>query len=288
MRRQPKQSGISIHAPRGGSDTTILRLAFLPPNFNPRSPWGERRISVEIAVLFRSFQSTLPVGGATVSPGRTSLQRKDFNPRSPWGERPVCSVAHVFHKDFNPRSPWGERLAVGSILMPLRLFQSTLPVGGATSLFVVSFVQMSFQSTLPVGGATIFIILFLLTSAFQSTLPVGGATTLDKRDVQLFIFQSTLPVGGATPEDICINASNRISIHAPRGGSDIFLVMLVQSARHFNPRSPWGERLWPSDGSSSTVEFQSTLPVGGATFLLSLFAVPSYISIHAPRGGSDV
>ncbi len=55
---------ISIHAPRGGSD----RWGSLPSGaefyFNPRSPWGERRLLVQ----FRFYDF-------------------DFNPRSPWGER---------------------------------------------------------------------------------------------------------------------------------------------------------------------------------------------------------
>ena len=33
-----------------------------------------------------------------------------------------------------------------------------------------------------------------------------------------------------------------ISIHAPRGGSDNNIVNNVKVFRHFNPRSPWGER----------------------------------------------
>ena len=34
---------ISIHAPRGGSDGFVGAFAPTPLNFNPRSPWGERR-----------------------------------------------------------------------------------------------------------------------------------------------------------------------------------------------------------------------------------------------------
>ena len=79
-----------------------------------------------------------------------------------------------------------------------------------------------------------------------------------------------------------------ISIHAPRGGSDAFRMRLKQSGSlfqstlpvggatsipsvitlvspHFNPRSPWGERL---------------------PFVLNSQFI-FYISIHAPRGGSD-
>ena len=61
--------------------------------------------------------------------------------------------------------------------------------------------------------------------------------------LNLLLFQSTLPVGGATnilvPEELIPN----ISIHAPRGGSDLLGVYIFQTAK----------------------KFQSTLPVGGAT-----------------------
>ena len=80
---------ISIHAPRGGSDTRGLINHNKHLNFNPRSPWGERqrdcqlflkrvRISIHAprggsdcrkSLMLSKiclFQSTLPVGGATV------------------------------------------------------------------------------------------------------------------------------------------------------------------------------------------------------------------------------
>jgi len=38
-------SKISIHAPRGGSDIYRLRSKGEAGYFNPRSPWGERRIN---------------------------------------------------------------------------------------------------------------------------------------------------------------------------------------------------------------------------------------------------
>ena len=34
---------ISIHAPRGGSDYFKMTLCYQLYDFNPRSPWGERR-----------------------------------------------------------------------------------------------------------------------------------------------------------------------------------------------------------------------------------------------------
>ena len=55
----------------------------------------------------------------------------------------------------------------------------------------------------------------------------------------------------------------------------------------FNPRSPWGERLLGVRYLQSREVFQSTLPVGGATPVPPLPLALVYISIHAPRGGSD-
>ena len=60
-------SAISIHAPRGGSDGELDFSHKAPPYFNPRSPWGERlseRLGKGGSAI---FQSTLPVGGATIS-----------------------------------------------------------------------------------------------------------------------------------------------------------------------------------------------------------------------------
>ena len=56
---------ISIHAPRGGSDRIFNAEAWYAIDFNPRSPWGERLRITKWKTCRLSFQSTLPVGGAT-------------------------------------------------------------------------------------------------------------------------------------------------------------------------------------------------------------------------------
>ncbi len=57
---------ISIHAPRGGSDSRGIACVLNTSHFNPRSPWGERLgQQVGIYINGNKFQSTLPVGGAT-------------------------------------------------------------------------------------------------------------------------------------------------------------------------------------------------------------------------------
>ena len=169
------------------------------------------------------FQSTLPVGGATVA-GKPHLCTLDnFNPRSPWGERPGSAVQKLNLSVISIHAPRGgsDGVVAGDDLVGFE-FQSTLPVGGATcadlfeihrdcdfnprspwgerpSLNSIYAVNLSFQSTLPVGGATVSDCKY--TSAaliFQSTLPVGGATLFFAVLTIVEVFQSTLPVGGAT------------------------------------------------------------------------------------------
>ena len=101
-------------------------------------------------------------------------------------------------------------------------------------------------------------------------------------------FQSTLPVGGATKYVGGELLYASISIHAPRGGSDNIPPAARPPGLDFNPRSPWGERPKSSARSGSERIFQSTLPVGGATEHLNICRATWAISIHAPRGGSDI
>ena len=105
--------------------------------------------------------------------------------------------------------------------------------------------------------------------------------------------------------------NNEISIHAPRTGSDAngssVLLMdsefqstlpargatrisagLLSSAQNFNPRSPHGERLATYWETLKESTFQSTLPARGATTQLFLASCVDFISIHAPRTGSDL
>ena len=55
-------------------------------------------------------------------------------------------------------------------------------------------------------------------------------------------FQSTLPARGATIQHFCAHAGRKISIHAPRTGSDNFSADSAGGGCNFNPRSPHGER----------------------------------------------
>ena len=102
----------------------------------------------------------------------------------------------------------------------------------------------------------------------------------------------------------------RISIHAPREGSDTlsltpypftvefqstlptrgatnYLPALQPATMNFNPRSPRGERPDARILVPRHCRFQSTLPARGATLILRVMPPQRWISIHAPREGSD-
>ena len=106
-------------------------------------------------------------------------------------------------------------------------------------------------------------------------------------DGQCLLFQSTLPVWGATFCSRLLKPEPKISIHAPRVGSDKQMINNADIVLHFNPRSPCGERREMDGLPIYVTTFQSTLPVWGATRAGLLKNRGYDISIHAPRVGSD-
>ena len=153
---------------------------------------------------------------------RLYVFRKNFNPRSPHGERLSTHTANspdvtisihaprtgsdqmeektkTAGTDFNPRSPHGERRPAEWRTPMIYKFQSTLPARGATEM------------KLPNSSADLF----------QSTLPARGATPGDCDSVSCYFdFNPRSPHG----ERLLVHQDNhaffRISIHAPRTGSD--------------------------------------------------------------------
>ena len=147
---------------------------------------------------------------------------RHFNPRSPCGERRECKKLCVINRiisihapragsdfllsctawpfsNFNPRSPCGERPTRGSRKRSAAKFQSTLPVRGATTHTIKLAHGAKFQSTLPVRGATqARARLWTLSKNFNPRSPCG-----ERRHI-ISIY----------------TIARRISIHAPRAGSD--------------------------------------------------------------------
>ena len=101
---------------------------------------------------------------------------------------------------------------------------------------------------------------------FQSTLPVWGATEAQYQKTTEFVISIHAPRVGSDHDDEPKPPALIISIHAPRVGSD-------------------GGGVRPPKCHFS--QFQSTLPVWGATGCGFRQITSKSISIHAPRVGSD-
>ena len=57
-------------------------------NFNPRSPYGERRVPYAANSSIASISIHAPLTGSDAWMRRPSMRLINFNPRSPYGERP--------------------------------------------------------------------------------------------------------------------------------------------------------------------------------------------------------
>ena len=102
---------------------------------------------------------------------------------------------------------------------------------------------------------------------FQSTLPARGATEVffmlgDRLKISIHAPRTGSDHENGLPRDYQF----RISIHAPRTGSDDESASAFCNLWHFNPRSPHGERPFAQKSLQKTEKFQSTLPARGATW----------------------
>ena len=149
------------------------------------------------------------------------------------------------------------------------------------------------------------------TPKFQSTLSVRRATAY-AADVFVVIpkFQSTLSVRRATALSMIYNIIEVISIHALREESDSIPALHFSSFQrfqstlsvrratvckifvrsfiiHFNPRSPWGERLCNKLLCLSLEHFNPRSPWGERLYGCNRPFHKLIISIHALREESD-
>ena len=280
---------ISIHAPRMGSDYPITI-----------TPLG-----------ISAFQSTLPGWGATRRHNHGGQTRGDFNPRSPDGERPVeAPLRSNRGLDFNPRSPDGERHGIARHRPRSPRFQSTLPGWGATATemttaytCVISIHAPRMGSDRRDGRPRTRIVISIHAPRMGSDRRIrpvgcdrsisihaprmGSDTSAILPSIVVVSFQSTLPGWGATVPVMPWDAGTRISIHAPRMGSDCGVPFLGYVLPYFNPRSPDGERLTVKTYIVRIRHFNPRSPDGERPDYRHSAGQVRYISIHAPRMGSD-
>ena len=215
----------------------------------------------------------------------------DFNPRSPHGERPDIYALLLPPQYFNPRSPHGERRQWRGIGKRRDISIHAPRTGSDRAERSPLIFSSNFNPRSPHGERHNTNYSSRQAISISIHAPRTGSDQKRRlRRQRRKIFQSTLPARGATASDADVRHFAHISIHAPRTGSDIFCkstpdsFAIFQSTlpargatpwvfpfwkyphRHFNPRSPHGERRYPH--------------------WYKPFRLP--ISIHAPRTGSDV
>ena len=168
---------------------------------------------------------------------------------------------------FNPRSPHGERRSIVNTLLSYNAISIHAPRTGSDQKRPrVRFSPCQFQSTLPARGATVSPDSEGKLYIFQSTLPARGATSPMRWKPCPRAFQSTLPARGATPAGIpCKQRQRHFNPRSPHGERLDVLAQLLTYQPDFNPRSPHGERRKNQ---------------------IRMFTCYT-ISIHAPRTGSD-
>ena len=221
--------------------------------------------------------------------GQSQQSSANFNPRSPRGERPSFSSTRLMGLNFNPRSPRGERHSQPDSLSLYCRISIHAPHEGSDRISTPSWTSWSnFNPRSREGSDSQPALQTMQQVQFQSTLPARGATQTEALPSGSWIISIHAPREGSDFYCVLSASCGLISIHTPREGSDPIHCAVQSDVWNFNPRSPRGERpLFPEEQAVAVV-FQSTLPARGATTLsIGPFTMPTMISIHAPREGSD-
>ena len=172
--------------------------------------------------------------------------------------------------------------------MALRRFQSTHPVWGATrEKFKGGNTHGNFNPRSPCGERLLQFSLQPGSQNFNPRSPCGERLVHTQIGMILIAFQSTLPVWGATvfPRILAVVLTH-FNPRSPCGERQ-YDKAGNRSYEYFNPRSPCGERPQKKLRREFAEQFQSTLPVWGATLYIFITSINFCISIHAPRVGSD-
>ena len=196
-------------------------------NFNPRSPWGERRRPRIRRRSYRRISIHAPRGGS--DPARPSCpacthrisihaprggsdhiqnantDRKTISIHAPRGG---SDVNFFFLKskrsNFNPRSPWGERPRLPLRPVPGRWISIHAPRGGSDRWAANPPCANSISIHAPRGGSDY---------AYVGAWGVG------------IYFNPRSPWGERRRLFGVAKSGSRISIHAPRGGSDLLSLL---------------------------------------------------------------
>ena len=174
--------------------------------------------------MWNLASDTLKRGCRSIYSGSASASAGNSNSRSPCtGSDPLSAAIQYKSMYFNPRSPCGERRDGRGHQRQRADISIHAPHAGSDRHGCRRCCDRSY---------------------FNPRSPCGERPSLNRSPSSLVSFQSTLPRRGATIPLPLDSTISKISIHAPRAGSDVLY-------QYSSPMS---------------TPFQSTLPVRGATF----------------------
>ena len=213
------------------------------------------------------FQSTLPVWGATFR---------------------LAYVYQCYLISIHAPRGGSDAKQMGRVLTPDGISIHAPRVGSDGALLALNRYREDFNPRSPCGERHRAFRKLVLMVIISIHAPRVGSDR-ERGCTQDFLtdFNPRSPCGERRGKRDSMATENNISIHAPRVGSDVLAVLVAPWLANFNPRSPCGERRAMEQPSTEKQEFQSTLPVGGATKPCKKVIRSRGISIHAPRGGSD-
>ena len=190
---------ISIHAPLTGSDSRRGKRIICTKYFNPRSPYGERRLWITPNLSQNLFQSTLPLRGATFK-RRLKVSGPVISIHAPLTGSDCNANQRFPSRSISIHAPLtGSDLIFGVPMLMPKGFQSTLPLRGATfsPCVIADFSQISIHA--PLTGSDLFHDFFTLAKGdFNPRSPYGERPAPMGLCMVLLVFQSTLPLRGAT------------------------------------------------------------------------------------------
>ena len=303
---------ISIHALLAESDSTAFRSfsisasfqstlslrratvaqsggGMCTPNFNPRSPCGERRSPgrerhqrnrISIHALLAESDSFLAPHTQSLAISIHALLAESDGYSLPAGK------ARLY---FNPRSPCGERLAFFSSLeAPSTISIHALLAESDVTLHRQRQHQQHFNPRSPCGERHNRTGPGSRPGDFNPRSPCGERRNLNMTYYQRHQFQSTLSLRRATLPINHLPAS--VADFNPRSpcGERLFITFwLMLCGEDFNPRSPCGERPLTVTVCADTTDFNPRSPCGERPSTSSRSGADISISIHALLAESD-
>ena len=216
---------ISIHTPHAGSDKEPATGKTKHRTFQSTLPMRGATVTSIVACVCRNISIHTPHAGSDTvfSLMFTGWVISIHTPHA--GSDDISWTLRKTQADFNPHSPCGERrYGIRCTAWGRTISIHTPHAGSDLSKAGFTHWLRLFQSTLPMRGATRISLWALLPERyFNPHSPCGERPDIPSTKLQKMAFQSTLPMRGATLSGVALR----------------------WALTYFNPHSPCGERPFP-------------------------------------------